>query len=182
MNRRPPVPQTGALPDCATPRQVSESSRAGVTHSRVVLLTGWSPTHGSRSHPALVAATSHPLMSRARGSSTRLPTCRSCAQRGALDGASSHWVRVPAHKGGYTAGQPNLLLPRHARGMNRQHEPLAWGVIGQRATDAAGRPRDLGAAIRDRGTDQPAARRSTQRRKSASSSFDSRDSRSIRQR
>src|SRR3972149_3693714 len=27
LNRRPPVPQTGALPDCATPRQVSESTR-----------------------------------------------------------------------------------------------------------------------------------------------------------
>lgn len=26
LNRRPPVPQTGALPDCATPRQASESS------------------------------------------------------------------------------------------------------------------------------------------------------------
>src|SRR4026208_1118110 len=26
LNRRPPVPQTGALPDCATPRQAAQSS------------------------------------------------------------------------------------------------------------------------------------------------------------
>ena len=29
LNRRPPVPQTGALPDCATPRQVGQSSTRG---------------------------------------------------------------------------------------------------------------------------------------------------------
>ena len=33
LNRRPPVPQTGALPDCATPRRASESS-TGVLRAR----------------------------------------------------------------------------------------------------------------------------------------------------
>ncbi len=117
LNRRPPVPQTGALPDCATPRQTGSLAPA-----RVVPLT---PSQArSRSVPSSVQ--SGPVVSgRPHGSCQRSTSCT-------LDG--------PTEPSGVNLGLGLVLQARyHARhgsgaGAERQHGPANAAASDLRTT------------------------------------------------
>jgi hypothetical protein len=72
LNRRPPVPQTGALPDCATPRREAESSRRADQPRRLALAAGRPVFLPIVTPPFVPALAPAPPARRLRGSSTEL--------------------------------------------------------------------------------------------------------------
>ena len=142
LNLRPPVPQTGALPDCATPRQTTESSSrpAGTRAARrseVSSLQGLSPALA----PVILggdegAAPRRPHRRparRASRASNRLPGLQHGRVR-ALDGL--HRLRLPAWRCGH--GLPGRALQLIPAGLVAPFAAYAGRPLPARSRPAGG--------------------------------------------